>query len=137
MKYVLEEKACNKMLLHAAKFPSQSVNGVFLGTVALKEIVATDAFPLFHNALSLPAMTEVGLAMATTYGQTNGLQIVGYYEAPDDMRTDLTTTMTVIGDKLVGEVKEAFVVNVDGANFRPPFEDAIKVHSKTSNGWTL
>eukprot|EP00123_Amoebidium_parasiticum_P007840 comp18401_c0_seq1/m.19599 comp18401_c0_seq1/g.19599 ORF comp18401_c0_seq1/g.19599 comp18401_c0_seq1/m.19599 type:complete len:180 (-) comp18401_c0_seq1:186-725(-) len=135
MKYSLEKKACNKMLLHATKYPSQSVNGVLLGSVSKDTTVVSDAIPLFHNTLTLPAMLELALAVVSTHAKDRKLSIVGYYEAPDDLNADFTRTMTVVGEKLDGLNKGACVVCIDGKNFAPPFSEALRVYSKGGSEW--
>lgn len=57
-----------KALLHAAKYPAYSVNGVLLGysgTAAGDHdgVHIVDAVPLFHTPLSLAPTLEVALAM--------------------------------------------------------------------------
>jgi hypothetical protein len=59
--YRVERDALLKLLLHAAKHPSSSVNGVLLGTASGGGVHVTDAVPLFHNSLTLADSTEVAL----------------------------------------------------------------------------
>lgn len=58
-------KAYCKIILHAAKYPHCSVNGVLLskssGSNKSKEIEFVDAIPLFHIAINLTPMAEVAL----------------------------------------------------------------------------
>ena len=50
------------MMLHASKYPSAAVNGVFLGHLdGAGEVVVEDAVPLFHSPLNLSPMLEVAL----------------------------------------------------------------------------
>ena len=64
MKFRISAKAYAKMLLHAAKYPHKSVNGVLLGEDVLHdgELFVLDAIPLFHHCLGLAPMLEVALA---------------------------------------------------------------------------
>ena len=73
--YTLDTKALLKILLHAAKYPSHSVNGVLLGTTdsaaaepgspresaAESTVTLVDAIPLFHSFLSLAPALETAL----------------------------------------------------------------------------
>ena len=68
--YAAEPVALLKALLHAAKYPHASVNGLLLGKRVeggeggepATRIV--DAVPLFHAGLTLAPMLEVALAQA-------------------------------------------------------------------------
>lgn len=98
--------AYSKVLLHAAKFPSQSVTGLLLGTREEGIVRVSDAVPLFHNSISAPvleaaaALVRVGAAMSTAVQQSDlpppraqtemhaaqgALVVVGAYHAPQLM----------------------------------------------------
>ena len=76
--YTVDSKALLKILLHAAKHPSHSVNGVLLGTIAPASgepgsprggaaqvaVTVADAIPLFHSFLSLAPALETALVQA-------------------------------------------------------------------------
>ncbi len=55
-----------KVLAHAAKFPSHSVNGVLLGSVGANGVEVHDAVPLCHTTLALAPALEIGLAQVRT-----------------------------------------------------------------------
>ena len=73
--YTVDSKALLKILLHAAKHPSHSINGVLLGAVAPASeepgsprggtaqvaVTIADAIPLFHSFLSLAPALETAL----------------------------------------------------------------------------
>lgn len=57
-------KAYCKIILHAAKYPHCSVNGVLLAEISKlksKNLVFVDAVPLFHIQLNLTPMSEIAL----------------------------------------------------------------------------
>ncbi len=59
--------ALAKIICHAAKHLSTSVNGVLLGDVAGDTVAVKDVIPLFHTAsLCLACPTEVALAQVRT-----------------------------------------------------------------------
>jgi hypothetical protein len=62
MKYIIESLAYEKIILHALKYPSQSVTGVLLGksNEAEKAQLITDAIPLFHGNILAP-MLEIAM----------------------------------------------------------------------------
>jgi len=60
----LEDLAYAKIILHALKYPHQTVNGVLLGSPHSSGCVTiVDAVPLQHHWTNLTPMMEVGLGM--------------------------------------------------------------------------
>ena len=60
----LEDLAYAKIILHAFKYPHQTVNGVLLGSQPSPDCVTiVDAVPLQHHWTNLSPMMEVGLGM--------------------------------------------------------------------------
>lgn len=68
---VCEHLPLLKILLHAAKHPTCTVNGVLLGSEQQGkgggegEVRVTDIVPLFHVSCNLAAPTEVALAQVS------------------------------------------------------------------------
>ena len=63
-KFRLEDLAYAKIILHALKYPHQTVNGVLLGSPPSSDCVTiVDAVPLQHHWTNLSPMMEVGLGM--------------------------------------------------------------------------
>ena len=58
-----------KLLLHAAKYPHCSVNGVLLTEKSknkeTNDVVFVDCIPLFHSSLGLTPMLEVALSQVS------------------------------------------------------------------------
>eukprot|EP00803_Ostreobium_quekettii_P005954 evm.model.scf_213EXC.8 EVM.evm.TU.scf_213EXC.8 scf_213EXC:76385-80157(-) len=107
-----------KALLHGAKFPSCSVNGVLLGFDGgdADGVHVVDAVPLFHTALPLAPHLEVALAMVDAYvkAQQGGLQIVGYYQADAAYGvTELGKTGKAIADRLHQQTKASCALLID------------------------
>lgn len=69
MKYIIESLAYEKIVLHALKYPSQSVTGVLLGKQndAEKIHLITDAIPLFHGNVLAP-MLEIAMMQVRIIG---------------------------------------------------------------------
>ena len=65
--YACDQSAILKILLHSAKYPSASVNGVLLGRVKSdkKTVEIVDAIPLLHSFLSLAPALETALVQVT------------------------------------------------------------------------
>lgn len=60
--YRIAPRAYNIIVLHACKYPANSVNGVILGKASGGDIEIVNAIPLFHSHLTMPARLEVALA---------------------------------------------------------------------------
>ena len=65
MSYTLHEAAYVKAVLHACKYPSASVSGVFLGTATAGHVALRDAVPLFHTHHNLASQLEIALSMVS------------------------------------------------------------------------
>ena len=63
----LNARAYCKMILHAAKYPHCSVNGLLLGRLkkGSDELFVTDAVPLFHVCLQVSPMAEIALTQVS------------------------------------------------------------------------
>lgn len=61
--YACDQTALLKILLHSAKYPAASVNGVLLGRVKSdrKAVDVVDAIPLLHSFLTLAPALETAL----------------------------------------------------------------------------
>ena len=66
--YVVDETELLKLLLHAAKYPANSVNGVLVGTVdaSSSRVSISTIIPLLHTSISLAPALEIGLAQVGT-----------------------------------------------------------------------
>lgn len=103
--YSINKSALLKILLHSASHPSYSINGLLIGrkhgkaaAKALQgepgspssaqdkgSIEILDCLPLFHTSLSLSPMAEVGLIQAEAFARSKGLQLIGYYQANEQI----------------------------------------------------
>ena len=64
--FQLADLAYTKLILHALKYPHQTVNGVLLGTLSQsvgQTVDIVDAIPLQHHWTNLSPMMEVGLGL--------------------------------------------------------------------------
>ncbi|KAH9961775.1 hypothetical protein BC827DRAFT_1267441 [Russula dissimulans] len=103
----LTDLAYAKIILHALKYPHQTVNGVLLGPTPTRgaTISISDAVPLQHHWTNLSPMMEVGLGMVANYAHSNHLHVVGYYEAPARVGD---TALSQVGERVVTKIKETF-----------------------------
>lgn len=115
-----KQLALGKVICHAAKHLTSTVNGVLVGTVDGDLISVTDAIPLFHTAsVNLAMPTEVALAQISAQleessSSSKGGCIVGYYHS--DARFiagDLTPIGRKIADKLASKQPSTVVLILD------------------------
>ncbi|KAF8476323.1 hypothetical protein DFH94DRAFT_107987 [Russula ochroleuca] len=107
----LNDLPYTKLIVHALKYPHETVNGLLLGqSKALVEIV--DAVPLQHYRTYLSPGSigeaeantmDVGLRMTTTYAHSCQLHVVGFYEVPKPYGE---TTLSKVGECFAAMIKE-------------------------------
>lgn len=104
-----------KVLAHAAKFPSHSVNGVLLGSVGANGVEVHDAVPLCHTTLALAPALEIGLAQVEAYTSISGsTEIVGYYHSEARYAPgDLPPLGRKVADKLADRQPRAVALVLD------------------------
>ncbi|KAJ7505141.1 hypothetical protein B0H11DRAFT_1977020 [Mycena galericulata] len=104
--YSVSAQAYFKLFFHAAKHPQSSVNGVLLGKEESSgKITIVDAIPLLHHWTSLSPMMEIGLDLAGRHAESEGLSLVGYYQACE--RID-DTALAPVGERVAGKIKDGF-----------------------------
>ncbi|DBA95771.1 hypothetical protein WJX77_000427 [Trebouxia sp. C0004] len=120
--YVCDQSAILKILLHSAKYPAASVNGVLLGRVKSdqKTVEIVDAIPLLHSFLSLAPALETALVQVSSYAkQQQDLELVGYYHANERFSdTDLGTPARKVADKLYSNNNVACTLLIDSSKLR-------------------
>ncbi|KAF8341881.1 hypothetical protein F5887DRAFT_975429 [Amanita rubescens] len=103
--YTLSNRAYIKIFFHAAKHSQRSVNGVLLGKAEGSSVIIEDAVPLLHHWTSLSPMMEIGLDLAGQYADSQGLKLVGYYQACE--RLD-DAALAPVGEKVAEKIKAGF-----------------------------
>ncbi|KAF9103716.1 hypothetical protein BGX27_010409 [Mortierella sp. AM989] len=108
-------KSYLKPLLHAAKYPTAAVNGVFLASDSSDAVV--DAVPLFHFWNMLTPMLEVAITQVDLHCKANGLRIIGYYEANERLDDG---ALSLVGQKIASQIlqvaPDAFAVVINNEN---------------------
>ncbi|KAG0358261.1 hypothetical protein BC939DRAFT_457419 [Gamsiella multidivaricata] len=108
-------KSYLKPLLHAAKYPTTAVNGVFLADKGSDTVV--DAIPFFHFWNTLTPMLEVAMTQVDLHCKANGLRIVGYYEANERLEDE---ALSLVGQKIASQIlqviPDAFAVVIKNGN---------------------
>ncbi|XP_074644898.1 ER membrane protein complex subunit 8-like [Tubulanus polymorphus] len=107
MDVAVNTRAYCKMLLHAAKYPHCSVNGLLLSQKSkekeTKHLNFVDCIPLFHLSLTLAPMLEVALAQIDSYCKSKGLCISGYYQANEYLGD---ASPTIVSYKVADRISE-------------------------------
>ena len=127
--YTFDRTALLKILLHAAKYPASSVNGILLadtkkGKSAADSVTVVDAIPVLHSFLTLAPVLETALIQVfsgakqkttptyfklayvpslqiQSFAKQKGLQLIGYYHANERFDdTELGPSARKIADKL-------------------------------------
>ncbi|KAG8833796.1 hypothetical protein FRC18_003064 [Serendipita sp. 400] len=116
-KLVLSHRAYLSILLHTAKYPHQTVNGVLLASSTTGgEVIVEQAVPLLHHWTSLSPMMEIGIELASTYAADAGLSIVAYYQANPTIHTH---GFGPVGDRILTKLRQTapdtvgFLVHLD------------------------
>ncbi|XP_049415150.1 ER membrane protein complex subunit 8/9 homolog [Solanum stenotomum] len=81
--YEIHQNAYIKLILHALKHKTSSVNGVLLGRISGNgdNVEIVESVPLFHSQIGLLPPLEISLIMIEEYYADKGLSIVGYFHA--------------------------------------------------------
>ncbi|TPX61409.1 hypothetical protein CcCBS67573_g08925 [Chytriomyces confervae] len=111
---VLTPTAHAKLVLHAAKHPSQSVFGLLLGTGN----EAIDVVPVTHNFLALSSVFEAAIEQTNLYAatQSSQLRIIGAYVANANLEdTELSPLAAHLALAAAGGVDAPVVLVIDNA----------------------
>lgn len=134
--YVIEGEAYVKIMLHAAKYPHCSVNGLLVGESDGQGFVVKDAFPLFHQHTLAP-MLELACMYIDQYCIEKKLNIVGYYhgnELLDDMKVHPIALS--IADKIESTCSRACMLMINGADLLKEENIGLELYLKDmKRGW--
>lgn len=136
-------RAYCKTLLHAVKYPHCAVNGLLLAEKPknkdVKNILVTDAVPLFHVCLGLSPMLEVALLQVDHYCKTLGLVIAGYYQANEHYRDCNPDFFALrIADKIYENFSDAFMLMVENHKLSVECsESAVQLYQNVDGKWKV
>jgi len=105
----LMTRAYAKVILHAAKYPHASVNGVLLAKLPSKgekigsKLVLIDAIPLFHQTEGLSPMLEVALTQIESRTASIGYGIAGFYHASRHFRD---TSVDIFSQRIADRIAD-------------------------------
>jgi len=136
--YSISNTTYIKLILHAAKHPHATVNGVLLGSKSSNGVLVVDAIPLLHRWTSLSPMMEIGLDLARSNAEERQLKLVGYYQVTDRPSDKV---LVPVGESVASSIRagfdDAIALVVDGTSLdgRNP---ALIPHlfNKSTSSWT-
>ncbi|KAL6572483.1 hypothetical protein OROMI_013441 [Orobanche minor] len=115
-RYEIHQNTYLKVVLHALKHRTSTVNGVLLGRSSAdgSAIEIIDSVPLFHSQIGPLPPHEIALIMIEEYYGEKGLSIVGYFHA-NEMYDDfeLPSVALNIGDHITQYFPQAAVLLLD------------------------
>lgn len=140
--YACDQTALLKILLHSAKYPAASVNGVLLGRISKdkQSVEIVDAIPLLHSFLTLAPALETALVQVSSYAkQQKELELVGYYHANeryDD--TELSTSARRVADKLYSNTELACALLINSPKLKSSLQSKagnfLQLYTKDEGG---
>ncbi|KAK8964971.1 hypothetical protein KSP40_PGU021140 [Platanthera guangdongensis] len=120
-RYQISQGAYIKLVLHALKHRSLSVNGLLLGRLiendggaAAPAVQISDAVPLSHSQIGILPYLELALIQVEEHFASEGLGVVGYYHANerhDD--AELSNAARKIGDHIFRYFPQAALLLLD------------------------
>ncbi|KAI3628721.1 hypothetical protein GLX27_002516 [Malassezia furfur] len=131
----LSERAYRKLVLHGAKYPSETVVGVLVGKHG-STVDVNDVIPLTHHWTQLSPMTEAGLAMIDAHLKGNEYKMVGVYEVPESLDvTEPENTTKLLARKLAAKSSQPSVVLLaDGKELLAPKLKALTAFVESADG---
>ncbi|KAJ2743850.1 hypothetical protein GGI20_003427 [Coemansia sp. BCRC 34301] len=85
--FTISLQAYAKTVLHCAKYPWATVQGLLLAEKKDGKVRMVDAIPLSHNWTQLTPMFDVALQQAQAYAKAKDWSVGGYYVAYEDAET--------------------------------------------------
>ena len=116
----LDGSAYAVLFMHCARYSHRTVNGLLLGTVEGDSVRVRETLPLFHSNIALAPMLEAALLLADEYCGSNGLKVVGYYQANEQVNDlELGQFGKKIAEKIRSQTPGAAILVLDGEEMKP------------------
>lgn len=137
----ISTRAYCKILMHAAKYPSSSINGLLLSKVGggRQPVKYVDCIPMLHINTGLAPMAEVALAQIESEVSRCGLTISGMYHAHDNIRDNHVDTFSQkIADKIADNVPGTILVTLDSKKLSLNIDThalIVQQHDANSGKW--
>ncbi|XP_021339921.1 ER membrane protein complex subunit 8-like [Mizuhopecten yessoensis] len=134
-------RAYCKLLLHAAKYPHCSVNGVLLAENSKskehRNLRFVDCVPLFHLTLGLSPMLEAALLQIDGYCKSAGYVIAGYYQANENYSdSELNCIARVVGRRVSENCQDSCIFMIDNKRVSPEsVAEVYRTYSLKDTSW--
>lgn len=140
--FALSRQAHLKVLLHAAKYPWASVNGLLIGVAdaSTGSVSIVDAVPLLHSVVLAPVL-ETSVVLVEEYcktGQTDATSIVGWYHgASRENASGVPKVVAKIANRIRAKnAKTATcLVMVDNKGLADESKPGVSVCAKKGDDW--
>ncbi|XP_075045443.1 ER membrane protein complex subunit 8 [Mixophyes fleayi] len=108
--FKLTTQAYCKMMLHSAKHPACSVNGILVAEKQKRreshsQVLFVDCVPLFHGSIALSPVLEVALTLIDTWCKENSYVIAGYYQANERLKDG---SPNQVAERIASRIAEGF-----------------------------
>jgi len=132
-------RAFSKIILHAAKYPHCTLNGILLidkkKSEATNSLFFVDAVPLFHICPGLTPMLEVALAQIELSSKSTNLSIGGYYQANENMNDNLPDVFAQrIVEKIAENSSDVCLIMIDNQQLSKDLESSPLIVSHLNDG---
>lgn len=111
-----------KIVLHLAKYPHLSCNGVLLAkkTRSQAAVHIEDCVPLFHSSLTLAPPFEVAMNQIDSYCHNHNLEIVGHYHSTENISDNQPNIVTYkMAEKLKENCAQSYVFMINNQKVNP------------------
>ncbi|XP_075694408.1 ER membrane protein complex subunit 8 [Rhinoderma darwinii] len=141
--FKLTTQAYCKMILHSAKHPACSVNGVLVAEkhkrkdVPQHQVLFVDCIPLFHGAIALSPVLEVALTLIDTWCKENSYVIAGYYQGNERLKDNsLNPVAERIASRIAEGYSDAALIMVDNSRLSVEcIVPSLHVYEPHDNRW--
>ncbi|KAM0756611.1 UPF0172-domain-containing protein [Meredithblackwellia eburnea MCA 4105] len=134
--YTISPLAYTKLVFHAAKWPSDSVTGLLVGTFdqKTKKGDIEDVIPLLHHWTELSMAMEAGLQLVEVYVKSKSQSFLGLYVANAGLEdASIPSSTSIVADALVKELGQAVVLVVDNSKLGSTSESPLLPFLSTSS----
>ncbi|KAE8608792.1 hypothetical protein XENTR_v10011606 [Xenopus tropicalis] len=140
--FKLTTQAFCKMMLHSAKYPYCTVNGILVAQKQKRkdghqQVLFVDCIPLFHGTVALAPVLEVALTLIDTWCKENDYVIAGYYQANERLKD---TSPNQVAERIASRIAEGFndaaLIMVDNSKFSMEcISPSFHVYEHHDNRW--
>ncbi|KAJ2498927.1 hypothetical protein GGH96_003927 [Coemansia sp. RSA 1972] len=118
--HTVSSQAYAKAVLHCAKYPWATVQGLFLTETKDNKIRYIDAIPLSHTWTQLTPMFDIALQQAQIFAASKNLSVGGYYVAYEDPNNiQLSASSALLAKAVLAINSNAVAFVIDAKHLAP------------------